>query len=398
MLIFRMKEQKTSPFPLQPILILVGIFYLNFVSRVVMAPLLPLVETELGLGHGEAGSLFFFIAVGYGLGLLGSGFISSRLIHRHTITLSTLAVGGSTLFVSISTSIQEMQAGLVLIGFFAGIYLPSGIATITGLARKEQWGKALALHELAPNSALITAPFLSEALLKFFPWRGVLTVVGISAMLTGLLFFFVGQGGKDKGERPRFQSMHKIIVSPSFWMMAILFTVSIGSSLGAYTMMPLFLVSEMRMDRGWAYTLIGLSRTFAMVVVFSSGLIIDRIGPKKALTIFLAATGLFTLLFGLASGVITTPIIIFFQAAAPSCLFPIGFTILSLIFPPQLRSVAISLAVFFGFLIGGGTVPSGIGYWAEAFSFSSGFAVLGIYALAVLVLFLLTAKRLHLSE
>jgi len=381
-----------------PLLILVGIFYLNFVARVAMAPLLPLVETELGLGHGEAGSLFFFIAVGYGLGLLGSGFISSRLIHRHTITLSTLAVGGSTLFVSLSASIPEIQAGLVLIGFFAGIYLPSGIATITDLARKEHWGKALALHELAPNSALITVPFLSEALLKFFPWREVLTVVGISAMLTGLLFFFVGHGGKDKGERPRFQSMHKIIISPSFWMMAILFTVSVGASLGAYTMMPLFLVSEMRMKQGWAYILIGLSRAFAMVAVFSSGLIIDRIGPKKALTIFLAATGLFTLLFGLASGAMTTSVLIFFQAAAPSCLFPIGFTILSLIFAPQLRSVAVSMVVFLGFLIGAGAVPSGIGYWAEAFSFSSAYTILGIYALGVLVLFLFTAKRLHLPE
>jgi len=365
---------------------------------VAMAPLLPLVETELGLGHGEAGSLFFFIAVGYGLGLLGSGAISSRLIHRHTITLSTLAVGGATVFVSLSASIAEMEAGLGLIGFFAGIYLPSGIATITGLTRKEQWGKALALHELAPNSAFITAPFLSEALLKFFLWRQVLTVVGISAMLMGLLFFFVGQGGKDKGERPRFQSMHKIIGSPSFWIMAIVFTVSIGLSLGAYTMMPLFLINEMRMDRGWAYTLIGLSRTFAMVVVLSSGLIIDRIGPQKALIIFLAATGLFTLLFGLASGAMTTPILIFFQAAAPSCLFPIGFTLLSLIFAPHLRSAAIALAIFFGFIIGGGAAPPGIGYWAEAFSFSSAYTFLGIYALGVFVLFLFTAKRLHLPE
>jgi NNP family nitrate/nitrite transporter-like MFS transporter len=256
----------------------------------------------------------------------------------------------------------------------------------------------MALHELAPSSALITAPFLSDVLLKYFSWRGVLAVVGISAMATGLLFFLVGQGGKDKGEPPRLQSMHQIIGNPSFWMMAILFTVSIGSSLGAFTMMPLFLVSEMRMDRGWAYTLIGLSRAFAMVVVFSSGLIIDRIGTKKALIVFLAATGLFTLLFGLASGAITTPIFIFFQAAAPTCLFPIAFTILSLIFPPHLRSVAVSLAVFFGFLIGGGIVPSGIGHWAEAFSFSSAFAVLGIYALGVLALFLFNAKRLHLPE
>jgi len=391
-------EGPLSPFPLMPMLILVGIFYLNFVSRVVMAPLLPLVETELGLGHGEAGSLFFFIAVGYGLGLLGSGFISSRLIHRHTITLSSLAVGAATLFVSLSASIQEMHAGLVLIGFFAGIYLPSGIATITGLVRKEQWGKALAINELGPNLGFITAPLLSEALLKFFSWRGVLTFVGASAIFMGFLFFFVGRGGKDKGERPRFQSVHKIIRSPSFWIMAILFTVSIGSSMGAYTMMPLFLVSEMRMERGWANTLISLSRTFGIVVVLFSGLLTDRVGPKKALLTFLTATGVFTLLLGLASGVITTPILIFFQAAAPSCLFPIGFMILSMIFPPHLRSVGVSLVVFFGFLIGGGAVPSGIGYWAEAFSFSSGFAVLGIYALGVLVLFLLTAKRLHLSE
>jgi NNP family nitrate/nitrite transporter-like MFS transporter len=291
-----------------------------------------------------------------------------------------------------------MQAGLVLIGFFSGIYLPSGIATITGLARKEQWGKAMALHELAPSSALITAPFLSDVLLKFFSWREVLTIVGISAMATGLLFFLVGQGGKDKGEPPRLQSMHQIIGNPSFWTMAILFTVSIGSSLGIFTMMPLFLVSEMRMERGWAYALIGLSRAFSMVAVFSSGLMIDRIGPKRALTVFLAATGLFTLLFGLASGEMATSILIFLQAASPSCLFPINFTILSLIFPPHLRSIAVSLAVFFGFLIGGGIVPSGIGYWAEAFSFSSAFAVLGIYALGVLGLFLFLAKRLHLPE
>jgi len=391
-------EGPPSPFPLAPILILVGIFFFNFVARVAMAPLLPLVETELGMGHGEAGSLFLFIAVGYGLGLFGSGFISSRLMHRHTITLSSLGVGGAMLFVSFSKSIWEMRFGLLLIGFFAGIYLPSAISTITGLARKEKWGKALALHELAPNSALITVPLLAELLLQFFSWREILTVLGTPAIVTGILFFFVGRGGKEKGEQPRFHSMQEIVVSPSFWMMAIIFTVSIGTSLGTYTMMPLFLVSEMRMERGWAYTLIGLSRAFGILVVFSSGLIIDRIGPKKALTIFLTATAFFTLLFGLASSGTAISILIFFQAAAPSCLFPTSFMTLSLIFPPHLRSIAISLAVLFGFLIGGGAVPSGIGYWAEAYSFSSAFAVLGIYALGVLVLFLLSAKRLHLPE
>lgn len=393
-----MTLQKISPFPLVPLLILAGIFYLNFVSRVVLAPLLPVIEGDLGLGHGEAGSLFFFIAAGYSVGLFASGFVSSGIIHRHTITLSTIGVGAAILGVSHSTSVNGMHAGLVLVGVFAGLYLPSGIATLTGLVKKEDWGKALAIHELAPNLGFITAPLLSEALLKLFSWRESMAMLGSLSILMGVLFLFFSQGGKDRGESPRLQSMRTILRNPSFWIMTTLFTVSIGSSVGVYTMMSLFLVSERGMDRGWANTLIGLSRTFGIVVLFFSGLIIDRVGPRQAMTVFLTATGVFTLLLGLIHGSVTTPALIFFQAAATACLFPVGFTIISLVFPPPLRSGAVSLVVFIGFLLGGGAIPSGIGHWAEAFSFSSGFSLLGLFFLAMLILFLRTATHLHLSE
>ncbi len=393
-----MIPEKTSAFPLRPLLILAGIFYLNFISRVVLAPLLPVIEGDLGLGHGEAGALFFFIAAGYSGGLLGSGFVSSRLIHRQAITVSTIGVGAAILVVSRSTSVNGMHAGLVLVGMFAGLYLPSGIATLTGLVNKEAWGKALAIHELAPNLGFITAPLLSEALLKVFSWRESLAMLGFLSILMGILFFFFGQGGKDRGEPPRFQSVHTILRSPSFWIMTTMFTVSLGSSVGVYTMMSLFLVSERGMDRGFANTLIGLSRTFGIVVLFISGLIIDRAGPKQAMTLFLTATGVFTLLLGLFHGPVITPALVFFQAAATACLFPVGFTIISLVFPPHLRSGAVSLVMFIGFLLGGGAIPAGIGHWAEAFSFSSGFTLLGLFFLGMLILFLRTATRLHLSE
>jgi NNP family nitrate/nitrite transporter-like MFS transporter len=239
---------------------------------------------------------------------------------------------------------------------------------------------------------------VSEALLKWFSWRETLSIVGISSILMGILSCFWGRGGKEKGEPPRFQSVHKIVRSPSFWIMATLFTVSIGSSIGAYTMMPLFLVSEMGMERGWANILIGLSRMFGIVVLFLSGWIIDRAGAQKALTIFLTATGVFTLLLGVTQGPITTPVLVIVHAAATACLFPVGFTIISLVFPSYQRSAAVSLVVFIGFFLGGGVIPSGIGYWAEGFSFSSGFALLGAFFLVVLPLFLLTVKRLNPSE
>jgi len=46
-------------------------------------------------------------------------------------------------------------------------------------------------------------------------------------------------------------------------------------------------------------------------------------------------------------------------------------------------------------LLGGGLLPSAIGHWAEAFSFSSAFVLFGVLCLALLPLFLRAAGRLE---
>jgi MFS transporter, NNP family, nitrate/nitrite transporter len=386
---------KTHPFPWMPVIFVTAIFYLNFTSRVILAPLLPVIEADLGIGHGEAGSLFLYIACGSGVGLLGSGFVSSRLTHRTIITLTILLVGMTLTAIALSNSLGVMRAGLVLMGVFAGFYVPSAIATLTGLARQEHWGRALAIHELGPNLGFITVPLLAEALLKFFSWRGALGLIGGAAVLTGVLFLFLGKGGKHKGEPPRFQFMRKIVRSPSTWVMMSLFTVSIGSSVGIYSMIPLFLVNDLNMDRTWANTLIGSSRVFGIIVLFLSGWITNRFGPKKAMAFFLFTTACFTLLFGALRGPTLTPALMFFQAASVACLFPVGFTVLSLLFPLELRGIAVSLVMLVASLLGGGLLPAAIGHWAEAFSFSSAFVLFGALCLALLPVFIRAGRRLE---
>ena len=41
----------------------VGMFFLNFIGRIIFAPLMPTIEQDLGLTHSQAGSLFFLIAI-----------------------------------------------------------------------------------------------------------------------------------------------------------------------------------------------------------------------------------------------------------------------------------------------------------------------------------------------
>ncbi len=381
-------ESQKPSFPLWPILFVTAIFYLTFVSRIILGPLLPVIEKDLGWGHGEAGSLFIYIACGYSLGLLAAAYASARLNSRSVLTLASVTAGLSMLAVSFSTSVLTMRLGLVACGISSGMYVPSGISVITDLASREQWGKATAVHELGPNLGYITAPFITEVLIYFFSWQGVLGAVGSGSVLLGVIFFFFGRGGGQRGAPPDLEFLRTLLKNRSFWVMVVFFGLSVGASVGVYSLTPLFLVSEAGLDHGSANLIIGLSRVFAVFVLFSAGMAVDRFGTRRATLFFLASAGLFTLLIGVWQTSTGTVILIFLQAAFSACLFPVGFTTLAHLFPPPFRSAAISMVFFVCYPFAAGAIPSAIGHWAESFSFSSGFGILGVLFLLLLPLFL----------
>ena len=368
-----------------PLLFLVGIFFLNFLSRIILSPLMPTVEKDLKVGHGEAGSLFFMISLGYCIGLLFSGFISSRLTHRRTILLSSIAVGGAVIFVSISHHLWMIHLGLIFVGMAAGFYLPSGIATLTELVRPEHWGKALAIHELAPNLAFVTAPLLAEALLGVFSWRGVLMISGVASVASGVVFILFGKGGNSPGEAPKVSTLRIIVKEPSFWIMMGLFGLGIGASFAVYTMMPLYLVAEKGIDRTWANTLVAFSRILTLGSSILVGWITDRIGPRKTLMGVFMTTGIITMLLGLVPGRWIIPTV-FLQSMVATAFFPAGFAALAHIGSGKIKNVAVSLTVPVGFLLGGGVIAAGIGIMGQMGSFSLGFILLGGILLAGLLL------------
>jgi NNP family nitrate/nitrite transporter-like MFS transporter len=377
-----------------PLFFLVGIFFLNFLARIILSPLMPAVEKDLKIGHTEAGSLFLLISLGYCGGLLASGFVSSRLYHRKTIFLSSIAVGLGLMIVSISHNLWAIRSGLIFLGMAAGFYLPSGIATVTELVRPEHWGKAIAIHELAPNLGFVIAPLLAEALLGFFSWRGVLFLAGIGSMTAGMIFVFLGKGGTFPSEAPALKTLRSLLVEPSFWIMIALFSLGIGASFGVYSMIPLYLVSEKGMERTWANTLLGLSRISTLVIVLLSGWVTDRLGAKQTLKAVFLANGLSTMILGLVSGSWMV-ILLFIQPMIATCFFPAGFAALSRMGSPRIKNVAISFTASLGILLGGGAIPAGIGLIGELGSFSLGFILLGalLFAGVILVQFLKFANE-----
>jgi NNP family nitrate/nitrite transporter-like MFS transporter len=159
--------------------------------------------------------------------------------------------------------------------------------------------------------------------------------------------------------------------------MMALFSLAIGASLGVYTMLPLYLVAEQGFERSSANELVAFSRIAGLVIAFAAGWASDTWGPKRALGGILLATGMATVLLGMARGPWIIPVL-FLQPMLAVCFFPAGFAALASIGPPQVRNVAISLTIPVAFFLGGGAIPAGIGLMGQKGSFALGFVLVGV--------------------
>jgi NNP family nitrate/nitrite transporter-like MFS transporter len=372
------------------LLILTSIFFVNFIARIILAPLLPKVEVDLGLTHGAAGSLFLLISLGYFMALLGSGFVAARLTHKRTIIVSSLLLGVALLGTGFGRGLWGMRLGLLALGVGAGLYLPSGMATITSLFNTRHWGKAIAVHELAPNLSFVAAPVASEAVMTVFAsWRMAFLLLGVAALLLAAVYARFGRGGEFCGATPNLVSFRNIMSNPALWVMMMLFGLGISGTLGLYTMLPLYLVSGHAMERSWANTLLALSRITGVAMALVGGWATDRYGARRVLTTVLLFSGALTLLLALArTSWVAAPVVL--QPLAAVCFFPAGLAALSMVSAPKDRNIAISLTIPVGFVIGGGAVPTLIGFIGDVSSFATGILLVGglIFSGALLPRFL----------
>jgi NNP family nitrate/nitrite transporter-like MFS transporter len=265
---------------------------------------------------------------------------------------------------------------MFVLGMAAGLNLPSNVATITAMVSRQDWGKALAVQQMAPPLSLVLGPLITVALLTWFSWRVPLATVAVFTLLVCFVFMRYGKFGDFPGDAPRLSLVKVVINQRSFWIMIILFALGMGGQVGVYAMLPLYLVTERGIDGDVANTIIGLSQVSALFMTFFSGWVTDRIGEKRAIALFLVLSGILTMFLGILSG-FWLKVAVFLQPAIIVCYFPAGFAALARIVQPNFRSIAAALATPLAFILGGGLFPIALGYMGQNYTFGLGIILSG---------------------
>lgn len=369
---------------LAPVTYLAAIAFLVLLSRLMFAPLLPAIADEFNLTHGQAGGLFFFSSLGFSLSMLFSGVVACRLNHRRTILTSGVTVTAALLALASCRGLRCMQALLVVLGAGSGLYMPSAMATITGLVDPARKGRAIAIHEIGFNLSFIVAPLTARVLLPLFNWRVSLMCVAAAVAAAGTAFMLFGSGGDMPGAAPRLQHFRSIMARPQFWLIGAPFALAIGAEVGVYSILPTYLVKIEGMELNYVNTLLSLSRVSGLAMVFVTGWLVDRLGMKPLLMVVLPLSALLTMMIGYFHGPLLVAAV-FAQPLVIICFFPAALTGLSNVFSPSMINLAISLMIPFAYFFGAGLVPTGLGLLGERGLFSTGFFITGAGLLAMLV-------------
>jgi NNP family nitrate/nitrite transporter-like MFS transporter len=352
------------------------LFFLTFISRFIFAPLMPAIGQDVQITSGQAGSVFFLGSMGVLIGSLVSGFVSSRINHRGTLILSTFILSLALIACIFAASVWAIRAVMMVLGLCAGLNLPSVVATITAMVDRRDWGKALAVQQMGPPLSLVVGPLFTVALLTWFSWRTALACVGIFSAAAGLAFAKYGKCGAFPGDALSPSLMKDILRQRSFWIMVLLLSLGMGGQVGIYAMLPLYLVTERGLTADTANTLLGLSQLSPLVMTFFAGWVTDRIGEKKAIFLFLLGSGMTCILVGATSG-LWLKISIFLLPALIVCFFPPGFSALSRIVQPNMRSLVAAMGPPTAFILGGGILPAALGYMAQDYTFGLGIVLAG---------------------
>lgn len=373
----------TLPFKtaLPYLLLFAGLFYVNFVSRVILSPLLAPLESEFGIGHASAGGLFFYVAGGMSLSMACSGFVAARLGHRRTVLVSTLLIGTAMLGVSQAPNYDVLRAALLAMGLSGGLYFPSAVSAITSLLDPRHWGKGISVHEMAPNMAFVTVPALAALVLGVLPWRNLFLIYGCLALAMALAFRLFGRGGDFPGQAPRASALREVVGNRSFPVLVTLFSLAVASSFGPYSMLPLYLTAERGWDLDTANALLTASRVAGPPMALATGFVVDRIGARRTAALSLLSSGSMTILLGPLSGLGLEAAVIL-QPTLSVCFFAAGVTAVSQVYSRRVRNVAVSLVVPIAVTIGSGATPTALGWFGDRGDFGTGFMILGVMIVA----------------
>ena len=143
--------------------------------------------------YGELLGLSSLGLVLFGVAALPAGWLGDRWSQIGMMVIFFLGVGAGAIVVGLADGPSGLFIGLTLIGLFASIYHPVGIAWVVAWAKKQ--GMTLGINGVFGNVGSAIAPVFVGLMIDYVTWRAAFIIPGALSIMAGAGLLFVWRAG-----------------------------------------------------------------------------------------------------------------------------------------------------------------------------------------------------------
>jgi MFS transporter, FSR family, fosmidomycin resistance protein len=151
-------------------------------------------EKEFDMSYGDLLVLMTTGNVLFGLAALPAGWLGDRWSTVGMMVIYFIGLGCSAILTGLMSSTFGLAVGLAMIGLFASIYHPVGMAWLVRNAKNR--GRTLGLNGVFGSLGVASAAVVAGVLTEWISWRAAFILPGIAAVLIGLALAFLLSRGR----------------------------------------------------------------------------------------------------------------------------------------------------------------------------------------------------------
>ncbi|MGC2518833.1 MAG: MFS transporter, partial [Burkholderiales bacterium] len=143
-------------------------------------------SAELGRGYAELLPLSLGGFICFGAFSIPAGWLADRWNRFGMMLVFFFGIGAAGILTGFAGGPAEIALGLTLIGVFAAIYHPVGIAML--VANQPNVGRTLGVNGVYGNAGVAFSALIAGALAENVGWRAAFIVPGVLALAAGVAF------------------------------------------------------------------------------------------------------------------------------------------------------------------------------------------------------------------
>jgi FSR family fosmidomycin resistance protein-like MFS transporter len=259
----------------------------------VIAVILPLITTSLGLSLAQAGALASARTLMAGAASFPSGFFADLASRRNLLLGFCLGmIGLGCLGLSAAWSFPVLLMSMALSGAGGGGFHPQSLAILSA-AYREKRAFALGVHDSSANLGEVIGPLALGLLITFVDWRTALQIWAIPGITLGFLYALLGaENGAAAPKRRDYRRAlwEDVLKNKTVFSLVAVSTFRAMGQTALSAFLPLYLSLHLNLSAGAAGAYMSLLYFFAGVAPAFVGWIADRFGHKNLIAAFSASS------------------------------------------------------------------------------------------------------------